>query len=130
MRIAKGQLEQLLRDKDFRSQFTADFVRELLSAQIRALRDKRGWNQKELGANAGKMEQAQVSRLEDPEYSGGTLNSVIRIAQGFDVGLLVQLVPFSRVVEAANGLNPNTLIPPSYQQEMPAWIHYPSKAGD
>ena len=117
MPIEKDQITELIQDDDFRFQFTADFVHEFLSAQIRALRDKKGWSQGKLGHEAKGMEQAQVSRLEDSEYSGGSLNSLIRIAQAFDVGLLVRFVPFSKIVDATVDLTPNNIAPLSFEEE-------------
>jgi transcriptional regulator with XRE-family HTH domain len=117
MYIEKEQIEELIQNDDFRSQFTADFVHEFVSAQIRALREKKVWSQAKLGQEAGRMEQTQVSRLENPEYSGGSLKSLIRIAQAFDVGLLVRFVPFSKLMDATVDLTPDNIAPPSFREE-------------
>lgn len=117
MYIQKDQLAELLRDKDFRRQFTADFLHEFLAAQIRALREKKPWTQEELGAKAGQMDQVQVSRLENPDYPGGSLRSITRIAQAFDVALLVRFAPFSELVEWGVNLNPQRLAPLSFEEE-------------
>lgn len=102
----REQLTNLLRDPEFRHAFVADYVQEVLAAQIRAIRESREWRQEDLGRAAGGMTQPQVARLENPDYSGATIKSVIRLAQAFDLGLVVKLVPLSDFVDWVIGQTP------------------------
>jgi transcriptional regulator with XRE-family HTH domain len=71
----------------------------MLSAQIQALREHRDWTQEQLGTAAEGMKQTQVSRLENPDYSGGTIKSLKRLANAFDLGLIVRFVKFSEFLD-------------------------------
>lgn len=64
------------------------------------MRQDRGWSQKELAERAGTTQEG-VSRLENPNYGKFTLTTLIRLASVFDVGLDVDFVPFSRLVDKA-----------------------------
>jgi hypothetical protein len=49
------------------------------------------------------MNQNAISRLENPYYGKATLTTLKRIAAAHDVGLLVEFVPFSRLVDHVSG---------------------------
>ena len=86
--------EEFLRElgeDDFRRAYLADQVRTNVSFQIKALRDQRGWTQKELAEKADKPANS-ISRLEDPDYGKVTLTTLLEMADAFDVALLVQFV--------------------------------------
>jgi transcriptional regulator with XRE-family HTH domain len=80
-----------LSEDDYRYAYLADQVRTNIAFQIRALRDQRGWTQKDLAEKAGKPANA-ISRLEDPDYGKLTLTTLLEMAKAFDVALLVQFV--------------------------------------
>ena len=117
MSARKQQLNDLISDKDFRREFVADYVQEILAAQIKALREHRQWTQQELGDVAEGMKQVQVSRLENPDYSGATINSLKRLARAFDLGLIVRFVRFSEFLDQVTTQSPANLVPPSYYEE-------------
>ncbi|MCH7736421.1 MAG: helix-turn-helix transcriptional regulator [Chloroflexi bacterium] len=117
MSTKKTQLKELICDKDFRREFVADYVQEMLSAQIKALREHHNWSQEELGDAAEGMKQVQVSRLENPDYSGCTLNSLKRLANAFDLGLVVRFVRFSEFLDQVITQSPTRLLPPNYDEE-------------
>src|SRR4030042_6586813 len=96
MPIPKEQLIALLRDKDFRNHFTVDQIFEFLALQVRQLREKREWTQAELGAKAG-MQQVQVCRLENPDYTGSKIATLAKVANAFDVVLIVRFAPVSEL---------------------------------
>ncbi|MEK7872281.1 MAG: helix-turn-helix transcriptional regulator [Chloroflexota bacterium] len=117
MLTRKQQLENLLRDPNFRRQFVGDYVQEMVATQIRAIREQRKWTQEQLGEATNGMRQVQVSRLENPDYSGASLNSLKRVAQAFDLGLIVRLAPFGEFLDWVISVNPEKLVPPSYAKE-------------
>jgi transcriptional regulator with XRE-family HTH domain len=72
------------------------------------------------------MNQNAISRLENPYYGKATLTTLKRIASAYDVGLLVEFVPFSRLIDRANGtphfdpgLSPETMQAPNFEAELP-----------
>lgn len=117
MSTRKQQLNDLIKDKDFRREFVSDYVQEMLAVQIKELREHRQWSQQELGDAAEGMKQAQVSRLENPDYSGATINSLKRLANAFDLGLVVSFVRFSEFVDWITTQSPLRLVPPNYDEE-------------
>jgi transcriptional regulator with XRE-family HTH domain len=54
-------------------------------------------------ANKVGIKQQALSRLENPYYGKATLSTLKKIAAGCDVGLLVEFVPFSRLVNRVSG---------------------------
>ena len=120
------QLIALLRDKDFRDHFTADQIYELLAAQVRLLREKRHWTQEELGARAG-MHQVQVSRVEDPDYKGARLTTLSKLANAFDVALIVRFAPFSELADWLSNLSPDAFEPAAFDEE--SWAYQLSQGG-
>jgi hypothetical protein len=56
--------------------------------------------------------------LEDPNYGNLTLNSLLKIAAAFDIGLLVKFVPFSRLLLEFQDLSPKTLSVQSFIEEL------------
>ena len=112
-----GNLQARLQEgPEARSRFKRNHIKELIAAQIRMLRDKRGWSQTELGDIAG-IKQSRVSVLEDPEYSGVTVNTLLKLSDAFDVGLVVRFVPFNDLFQFTLDLGPGDLAPPSFSGE-------------
>ena len=84
-----------LRNRGYRTAYLAEHVRTGIAFQIRALREKTGWTQTQLGTAAGKPQNV-ISRLEDPDYGRVTLQTLLQLADTFDVALIVRFVPYSR----------------------------------
>jgi transcriptional regulator with XRE-family HTH domain len=62
------------------------------------------WTQKELGCEA-EMKQARISAMEKPGEVAFTLETLIRLASAFRVGLKIEFVPFSEMVKWDDGYN-------------------------
>lgn len=89
-----SQIWRKFRDKEYRDSFVSADISATLAAQVYALRERRGWTQKQLADTTG-MAQARISLLEDPSYDKQTLTTLKRLASAFDVGLMVRFVPLS-----------------------------------
>jgi transcriptional regulator with XRE-family HTH domain len=101
-----------LRAKSDRDAFVAAHLRNGLAFQIRALREARGWTQKELGDRVG-MAQTTISQLENPDYGRFTTSTLLRLAAAFDVAYIGRFVPFSELVRWVNNLSSEDLeVPP------------------
>ena len=75
--------------KNIETLISTDTLLGSIAHQIRALREKSGLNQKQFGDEIGKP-QSVVSRLEDTEYGGITVNTLLDIAKARNVGLKVE----------------------------------------
>lgn len=105
-----------LKDKVFRSHFVSAQVRRLVTTQIRKLRESRNLTQGELGKLAG-MKPNAISRLENPDYGDFTVNTLLRIAAAFDVGLIVRFAPFSELIASNEEAKSGRFVPAAFNQE-------------
>lgn len=110
-------LQKLKASRKRRELFVAGQIKTGIPFQIRALRDKKGWTQGELGAQLG-MTQTNISRLESPGYGRLNITTLHRIAAAFDVGLIVRFVPFSELIGWVDKLSPDALAPKSFDEEI------------
>jgi transcriptional regulator with XRE-family HTH domain len=78
----------------------------LLPAQIRSLRLRRGQKQADLG-EAVEMKQARISKLEQIGAANFSIETLIRLASAFRVGLIVKFVPYSEMLEWENEFQPD-----------------------
>ena len=117
MPIQREQLVALLQNKDFRGHFASDQIHELLAVQVRQLREKHRWTQAELGAEAG-MQQVQVSRVEDSDYTGSKISTLSRLARAFDVALIVRFAPFSELADWIAKLSPESFEPAGFTEDL------------
>jgi transcriptional regulator with XRE-family HTH domain len=92
------ELTEKLTEEEYRHAFIATQIRRGLPFQIRAMREARGWTQKDLG-EAAEIRQANVSRAENTRDEFLSFPTLLKIAKAFDVGLLVRFAPFSELEE-------------------------------
>jgi len=105
-----------LKDKAYRTAFVKAQIQTGIAYQIGALREKRGWTQGELGRRAG-MAQGRISRLEDPSYGKVNVETLRRLAEAFDVGLVLRFSSFGEMVDWSENLSTEALAPPSFEQD-------------
>jgi transcriptional regulator with XRE-family HTH domain len=115
--VEQRELFEYLSNPDVRHLYLDSSIRQLLAMQLRSMREDRGWSQPELGEKAGGMKQSAIVRLEDPRYGKMTLSTLKRLAQAFDVAVIVRFSPFSEFIRWTTGLNEERLSPPSFDQE-------------
>jgi len=96
MNIRSNLWRKLAKSKKYREEFVAAQVKRGIPFQARALLKRRGWSQDELAERA-KVTQGVVSRAVNPEYGNLTLNTIIRLAAGFDVAFIGKFVRFSEL---------------------------------
>jgi transcriptional regulator with XRE-family HTH domain len=106
-----------LRNRAYRALFVEAQIETLVPFQIRAMRKRKGWTQKDLAAESG-MKQARISLLENPNYEGAVnVKTLLKIAQAFDVGLIVRFAPFSEVAQWSNTLTKSSHEVPTFDME-------------
>jgi transcriptional regulator with XRE-family HTH domain len=93
----RQQLIESLKDKIHRRAFSDGGVQTDIAIQIRVNRDRRKWTQVKLAAKMNKS-QGAISKLEDPEKQGLTLDTLKELSAAFDVALLVRFVPYSELL--------------------------------
>jgi transcriptional regulator with XRE-family HTH domain len=77
----------------------------------------RGWNQSDLAQHAG-LKQGVVSRAADPDYGNLTINTILKIASGFDVAYVGRFVPFSELARWYADLSEAALSVPDFNAEL------------
>lgn len=108
--------------KAYRAAYVGEHVRRGIAAQIRAMRDQRGWNQGKLSGEMGKP-QSVVSRLEDPSYGKVTVQTLLEVATTFDVALQIRFVPFSTFVSQTRDVSTTAMRVVSFADDF-ASINY------
>lgn len=116
--ISEERLLTKLEKKPYRDAYVREHVKTSVPLQIRHLREQREWTQALLAQRA-KTTQTVISRLEDPNYGNLSLNSLLKIAAAFDIGLLVKFVPFSRLLAEFHNLSPQAVSAQSFGEELP-----------
>lgn len=114
--MSKAALLEKLTDKTYRDAFVSDEIDIGLPMQLRAMREARGWKQKEV-AEKTETKQSRFSLMEKPGYGRFSLNTLKKIASVFDVGLIVSFVPYSEMIDFVNSLGPKRLSIPSFASE-------------
>jgi transcriptional regulator with XRE-family HTH domain len=100
-----GELQRFL-DDSYRVSYLDSFVKGSIAYQIQALREQEGLTQTQFGKVIG-MPQAVISRLEDTEYGGVNINTLLKIANKLKIGLEVRFCNFETVL--ATDVSPQAL---------------------
>ena len=111
-----SKLWRKLRNKAYRDGYTEAQLSIEMPFQIRAIRKERGWTQAQLAERSG-IPQARISHIEQPGRDPLSLRTLYRLAAAFDVGLLVQFVPFSELVHREALFNPETFRVPNFEKD-------------
>lgn len=117
----RGLIQRLRKGRNARARFVESHLDKKLALQIRSLRGD--LSQEDMEQKVGIKQQA-LSRLENPLYGKATITTLKKIAAGCDVGLLVEFVPYSQLVNRVSGTpytergyGPETMNVPSFEDE-------------
>jgi transcriptional regulator with XRE-family HTH domain len=102
--------------KKYREEFAAAQVKQSIPLQIRKLLKQHGMSQETLAEKAG-LTQGVVSRAANPDYGNLTLNTLIRIAAGFDIAFIGKFVPFTELDRWFADLSEESLRVKTYPEE-------------
>lgn len=105
---AFSKIWEKLRDKAYREAFVTAQLKRGLPTQIRVMLKDRGWTQDDLARRSG-LKQGAISRASDPDYGNLTINTILRIASGFDVAYIGRFVPFSDLARWYSRLSESAL---------------------
>jgi transcriptional regulator with XRE-family HTH domain len=112
----KELIKDIISDKEFRHFWNETYLRQNIPFQMKTMRTERGLRQIEAAAILGKGQNG-LSRLESPAYGRLTLQSLLEVARGYDVGLIVKFVPFSSLLREYEDVSFNALSAPSPDAE-------------
>lgn len=112
MNTKAALIQKLKTSKEYRDAFVDSEISVGLPFQIRALRDRRGWSQKQL-ADATSMLQPRICAMEQAGYGNFTLNTLKKLAAAFDVALVVRFAPFGELINWTEQFSPDTFSVPS-----------------
>jgi transcriptional regulator with XRE-family HTH domain len=93
-----------LRDKDYRDAYVDGHVTSYIPYQLRAIREHLGLTQKAFAERIGKP-QSVVSRLENTEYGKVTVQTLLDIAHGLDIALVVKFASFPEFLATYDDLS-------------------------
>lgn len=116
--MSKDILLEKLTDQSYRDAFVSDEIDIGLPMQIRAMREARGWKQKDVAAQTG-TKQSRFSLMEKPGYGKFALNTLKKLASIFDVGLIVAFVPYGEMIDFVEAMSNHRLAILSFAQEYP-----------
>lgn len=110
------KLEQDVSDPETRHLLVDAQIRQGLPLQLRAMREAREWTQAKLAEKLGTTQNA-ISRLENPKSRPATIPTLKRIAETFDVALIVKFAPFSDFVDSVSSMSEKSVSVPAYNSE-------------
>ena len=105
------------KDPQYRRAFVASQINIGIPFQIRALlKSRSGWTQETLAERTG-MLQPRISGLMTPGRTRPNIETLRRIAEAFDCGLLVRFVPFSDLAWWSEEFDPECFYVPSFADD-------------
>ena len=97
-------INKLFSDREYRASYIRAKLDTLIPSQLRALRLRQLMTQPQLAVQAD-MKQSRISAMEQPGRVNFSLETLVRMAATHKVGLLVEFVPFSEMLEWENGFS-------------------------
>jgi len=111
------KLTEKLKDPEYRKAFVASQINMGIPFQIRALLKSRPhWTQATLAEKAN-MLQPRISSLLTPGKTRPNIETLRRIAEAFDCGLIVRFAPFSELTKWSEEFSPESFSVPSFSDD-------------
>ncbi len=112
----RDRLRDSLRDPEYRYAYADSLLNSWIAAQIKAIREQRGFTQQELAERLG-TKQAGVSRLENVNYSAWKTETLRKIARALDVRLRITFEGFGTVLDDAERFSRRALERPDFETD-------------
>jgi transcriptional regulator with XRE-family HTH domain len=110
------KLGQKLRDAEYRKAFVASQINIGIPFQLRALLKSRCKTQEWLAEKAG-MLQPRISGLLTPGKTRPNIETLRRLAEAFDCGLIVRFASFSEVAKWSEDFDPESFNVPTFDAD-------------
>jgi len=101
------KISKLKSDSEARVSYMKAKLNVNMPSQIRALRRRRQLTQSALAERAG-MKQSRISAMERPGETNFNVDTLVRLAAAYEVGLIVKFAPYSEVLDWENGFSQDT----------------------
>ncbi|GEM_PF-1116264 len=105
-----------LKEREYRREFLSEQVKTILAAQIRMLREERGWSQEELARRSGTA-QEMISKWENPDYGKYTNSTLLKLADAFEVAVITKFATFSELTAWLASLSKEQLAPKTLDED-------------
>jgi transcriptional regulator with XRE-family HTH domain len=115
--ITRSEQLREMKEKAYRHGLVNAQIEIDLPFQIRALRKQRGWTQPELALRA-EMKQPRISAMEKPGRTNFSLETLKRLAEAFDVALIVRFASFGDLLSWSDTFLPDEFEVPSFDKEL------------
>ena len=99
-----------IKDRDYRRRFIFGQIKTGIPFQLRTLRNAREMTQKDLG-EAAKIPQTVVSRIENGTGENLSIKTLLKLADAFDVALVIRFEPIDKLVDWVDNLSPEAMSP-------------------
>ena len=124
----KARVVNSLQSEEGRNAYTDTITNAFVAAQIKALREDRGFSQEQLAELIG-TKQSGVSRLERADYSSWKIETLRKLARAFHVRLRIRFEGFGTLLDEIGGFDDKNLLPPKFEDD-PAFKDDESKLED
>lgn len=133
MIISSGKIKKLA-NKEYRQSYLKSMVTAWVVHQIKALREARHWTQSDLARVSGKPQSA-IGRYESEGYGNWTTNTLLELADAFDVALEVRFVSWPKFLKDTADTGPKAMAVKSFSSadftlSMSAYERVSSTLGD
>lgn len=112
----KTRLARLFRDREYRHSYAESFANTLIAAQLKANREVRHLSQQQLADLVG-MKQSRISTIENVNYESWSVRTLRRIAQAFDLVLIIKFESFGNVLREVEAFDLSSLERPSFEDD-------------
>lgn len=108
-KIKKSKLFAKLADKKYRHLFVTSQINKLIPYQMRGLRAKRDLTQTAL-AELAETTQTVISRIENNGATNLSVKTLLKLAEAFDVALVVRFEPIDRFITWVDEFSPDDIV--------------------
>jgi transcriptional regulator with XRE-family HTH domain len=109
-------LKKELQDPETRRDYAEEFLNAFIALQVKTLRQQREWSQEDLAERAG-MKQSRISAMEQVDYSSWSVRTLRRLAQAFDLALIVKFESFGKFLDDVARVSREELERPSFAED-------------
>ena len=105
--VSEKRLRKLA-NPEYRQEFLRSALTSWVVTQLRALRRQRKWTQADLAERAG-IPQSGVARAESEDYGSWSTNTLVSLANAFDVALEIRFVPWPEYMRRLADTSPEKM---------------------